>query len=189
MPAAQQIPAGSYNGRLAGLPIVLHCAWSDAGQLTLTFDSPDQGANDLACAIVDTPGRTLEFTVPAANASWSGALEADDVTLAGKWTQGIASTLKLVRDTFVASARPSRFDGIWHGITREKHRRIIRHRKIRKRIQTDEVQHRLFSRDLGRAFIFCHFVGACRMVRRSKLRGNHRRPACASVDSNERQFA
>lgn len=115
MPAAQQIPAGSYTGRLAGLPIVLHCAWSDAGQLTLTFDSPDQGAYDLECTVADTPGRTLEFTMPAANANWSGALEADDVTLAGKWTQGSTSTLNLVRDTFVASARPSRFDGIWLG--------------------------------------------------------------------------
>ncbi|MDQ7979539.1 hypothetical protein QYH69_20015 [Paraburkholderia sp. SARCC-3016] len=69
----------------------------------------------MECTDVTIAGRSLSFAVPAVKGSWSGALEEDDLTLAGTWTQGREIALKLVRDTFIAAVTPSPIDGIWLG--------------------------------------------------------------------------
>lgn len=115
MSEEQHIPDGSYEGRLGGLPLILHFSSSYCDAPNLTIDSPDQGAFAIVCSDVVIAGRQLQFLVPSVNGSWSGALEDDGVTLSGAWTQGAAKPLKLVRNTFVASATPSAVDGIWLG--------------------------------------------------------------------------
>ncbi|PVX84373.1 serine hydrolase domain-containing protein [Paraburkholderia unamae] len=115
MSADRPVPDGSYEGSLGPLPLILHVARHGSNLPMLTIDSPDQGAFGIECTEVTIDGRSLNFAVPSVSGAWSGALEADGLTLSGTWTQGGATALKWVRDTFVPAAMPSPIDGIWLG--------------------------------------------------------------------------
>jgi hypothetical protein len=79
------------------------------------MDSPDQGANGLACADFKVQGEALSFSVPIVHGTWKGTVSADAKTLMGTWDQGNPTPLVFTRDTFLAAEKPSRVDGIWLG--------------------------------------------------------------------------
>jgi len=114
---AQTTPSvsGDYAGTLGPLHLRLHLKLDPSGVLGGTMDSPDQGANGLACADFKLDGKALSFSVPIVHGTWKGTVSADDKTLTGTWDQGNPMPLVFTRDTFVAAERPSRVDGIWLG--------------------------------------------------------------------------
>ncbi|HEX6496092.1 MAG TPA: serine hydrolase domain-containing protein, partial [Acidobacteriaceae bacterium] len=110
-----QLVAGDYTGSLGPLQLRLHFKAAADGSLSCTFDSPDQGANGLACAEVRRDGASLSFTVPVVHGSWKGTVDADGRALAGTWNQGRPMPLSFARDTFVPAIKPSAIDGFWLG--------------------------------------------------------------------------
>lgn len=107
--------AGDYVGTLGPLHLRLHLNTNPSGALSGSMDSPNQGANGLACADIRFEDNTLSFSVPVVNGSWKGTVSADGKTLTGTWNQGNPMPLVFTRDTFVPAAKPSRIDGIWLG--------------------------------------------------------------------------
>jgi len=107
--------AGDYLGTLGPLHLRLHLKLDASGALSGTMDSPDQGANGLACADIKLQGEALSFSVPIVHGSWKGTVSADGGTLTGTWEQGSPMPLAFSRDTFVPAQKPSRIDGIWLG--------------------------------------------------------------------------
>lgn len=114
---AQTTPSvsGDYAGTLGPLHLRLHLKLDSSGLLSGTMDSPDQGANGLACADFKFDGQALSFSVPIVHGTWKGTVSADAKTLAGTWDQGNPMPLVFTRDTFAAAEKPSRVDGIWLG--------------------------------------------------------------------------
>lgn len=112
--AATQI-SGDYAGTLGPLHLRLHLKTDASGTLSGAMDSPDQGANGLACADFKVQGESLSFSVPIVHGTWKGTASADGKTLTGTWDQGNPMPLVFTRDTFVAAEKPSRVDGIWLG--------------------------------------------------------------------------
>lgn len=114
---AEQSPsvAGDYSGSLGPLQLRLHLKTAADGSLSCTLDSPNQGANGLACADVHRDGASLRFSVPVVHGSWKGTVDADGRALAGTWNQGRPMPLTFARDTFVAATKPSAVDGFWLG--------------------------------------------------------------------------
>ena len=114
---AQTTPSvsGDYAGMLGPLHLRLHLKLAPSGTLSGTMDSPDQGANGLACADFKLDGNALSFSVPIVHGTWKGTVSADARTLTGTWDQGNPMPLVFTRDTFVAAEKPSRVDGIWLG--------------------------------------------------------------------------
>ena len=113
-PAAKKV-AGDYVGQLGSLHLKLHITISPGADILCSLDSPDQGAQGIACSNVDVGEGTLTFTVPAVHGTWKGTVSADAKTLTGVWDQGSPMPLVFTRDTFVAATKPSRVDGIWLG--------------------------------------------------------------------------
>lgn len=116
--SAQGVPViqGDFVGTVANIHLKLHIVAGANGALSGTLDSPDQGATGIPCADLKVQGQTLSFAVPAANGSWSGAIQNDGSTLAGTWEQGGGSApLTFTRDSFVAASKPSPVDGYWLG--------------------------------------------------------------------------
>ncbi len=107
--------SGDYAGTLGPLHLRLHLKLDPSGPLSGIMDSPDQGANGLACADFKFDGQTLSFSVPIVHGTWKGTVSADAKTLTGTWDQGNPMPLVFTRDTFVAAEKPSRVDGIWLG--------------------------------------------------------------------------
>ncbi len=105
---------GDYVGTLGPLQLELHLVRAADGTLSGTLDSPSQGATGIPCSDVRVDGNRLGFRVPSVSGSWTGTIE-DDGALAGTWTQGSASPLRFVRDTFVPATEPSAVDGYWLG--------------------------------------------------------------------------
>lgn len=114
---AQAAPdiAGNYAGVLGPLHVKLHLKVDAANGITGTLDSPDQGANGLACADFKVRGEALSFSVPIVHGTWKGTVSADAKTLTGTWDQGNPVPLVFTRDRFTAAGKPSRVDGIWLG--------------------------------------------------------------------------
>ncbi len=114
---AQSAPpiSGDYTGTLGPLHLRLHLKTDASGTLSGAIDSPDQGANGLACADFKSQGEALSFSVPIVHGTWKGTISADAKTLTGTWDQGNPMPLVFTRDTFVAAEKPSRVDGIWLG--------------------------------------------------------------------------
>jgi CubicO group peptidase (beta-lactamase class C family) len=106
---------GDYLGTLGPLHLRLHLKLDATGTLVGTMDSPDQGANGLACADFKLEGEALSFSVPVVHGTWKGTVSADGKILTGRWDQGSPMPLVFTRDTFVAAEKPSRVDGIWLG--------------------------------------------------------------------------
>jgi len=114
---AQAAPpiSGDYVGTLGPLHLRLHLKLGDSETLSGTMDSPDQGANGLACADLKLQGDVLSFSVPIVRGTWKGTISADARTLTGTWDQGNPMPLVFTRDTFVPAEKPSHIDGIWLG--------------------------------------------------------------------------
>jgi D-alanyl-D-alanine-carboxypeptidase/D-alanyl-D-alanine-endopeptidase len=114
---AQTTPhiSGDYVGTLGPLHLRLHLKLDASGTLSGTMDSPDQGANGLACADFKLQCEALSFSVPVVHGTWKGTVSADAKTLTGTWDQGNPTPLVFTRDTFVPAEKPSRIDGIWLG--------------------------------------------------------------------------
>lgn len=114
---AEQSPpvAGDYIGSLGPLQLSLHLKAAADGSLSCTLDSPNQGANGLACSDVHRDGASLRFTVPVVHGSWKGTVSDDGRALAGTWNQGRPMALTFTRDAFVPGAKPSAVDGFWLG--------------------------------------------------------------------------
>ena len=107
--------AGDYLGKLGSLRLRLHLKLDASGTLSGTMDSPDQGANGLACADFKLQDEVLGFSVPIVHGTWKGTVSADARTLTGTWDQGNPMPLVFTRDAFVTAGKPSRVDGIWLG--------------------------------------------------------------------------
>jgi len=114
---AQATPhlSGDYVGTLGPLHLRLHLKLDASGTISGTMDSPDQGANGLACADFKLQGEALSFSVPVVHGTWKGTVSGDAKTLTGTWDQGNPMPLVFTRDTFVPAEKPSRIDGIWLG--------------------------------------------------------------------------
>ncbi len=115
--SAQGVPVlhGDFTGLVGALPLKLHLVAAADGSLSGTVDSPDQGAAAIPCADLKVQGQSFSFTVPAANASWSGTIQTDGNTLVGTWTQANSLPVTFTRDTFVPASKPSAVDGYWLG--------------------------------------------------------------------------
>jgi len=92
--AAGTAPAGpSLDGTWKGaldlgsmqLHLVLHVATTAAG-LTITLDSPDQGANGIPCHEIARDGSSLAFHGPAGG-TFAGTISKDATTITGTWSQ------------------------------------------------------------------------------------------------------
>lgn len=84
--------AGSWQGTLdAGqvqLRLIFHVHVDEAGTISSTLDSPDQGANGIPVATVSREGDQVTFDLGAIGASFLGTLSADDTQIDGHWRQG-----------------------------------------------------------------------------------------------------
>jgi fermentation-respiration switch protein FrsA (DUF1100 family) len=104
---------GSWVGTLdaAGqeLRLVFHIARDDAGQLSGTMDSPDQGAYGLALSAVeegDDGSVRLEFSM--AGAEFTGRFSDDRRAIDGSWAQGGASLPLVLERTDAETLAPAR---------------------------------------------------------------------------------
>jgi hypothetical protein len=104
---AIQVPAVS-------LRAVVHVSVDSAGQLSATFDSPDQNATGVPRTNVALEGNSFTFEIPAAHGTYQGALSAAGKTIAGTWNQGRPVPLNLTRDDG-SSARAANAAGDWSG--------------------------------------------------------------------------
>ena len=89
--------AGDFAGVLGNLHVTLHLQQDQAGALTGTLDSVDQGAFGLSCAHVTLSGRQFSFEVPVIHGSYKGQVSADAKTITGTWNQGSPQPLKFKR--------------------------------------------------------------------------------------------
>ena len=116
--------AGEWKGSLMGqLPLVLHLDVDAKGALTVTMDSPSQGANGLAGANVKLDEASLSFDIPSVGGNYAGTVSADGKTISGTWSQGGHSMP--LEWTFAGTAaqaaaaeaavKPSPIDGDWAG--------------------------------------------------------------------------
>src|SRR6267154_2079729 len=82
---AQTAPpiSGEYTGTLGPLHLRLHLKTDASGTLSGTMDSPDQGANGLACEDFKLESKALSFSVPIVHGTWKGTISADAKTLTG----------------------------------------------------------------------------------------------------------
>jgi hypothetical protein len=112
---------GSFKAGPVGLHVLLHVTRAENGELTATFDSPDQGARGIPVTSISLADSTLKFEIARAGASYEGVLNAEGSAVKGKWTQGSKSfPLEFVPTTTPEEAvervpKPSDIDGEWRG--------------------------------------------------------------------------
>ena len=84
--------AGTWSGTLSAgaqtLRIVFHVAAAEAGALTATMDSPDQGQTGLPVNRVSFDGSVLRLELDYVGAAFEGTLTADGSAFDGNWSQG-----------------------------------------------------------------------------------------------------
>ncbi|MCO6496542.1 MAG: alpha/beta fold hydrolase [Chitinophagaceae bacterium] len=89
--AGAQNVEGDWKGVLdvgsAQLTIEFHFKKDDAGIITGTWDSPDQGAFGLSFSAIRATGDSLIAEIEAINGSYSGRFNGND-SIAGSWSQG-----------------------------------------------------------------------------------------------------
>jgi predicted esterase len=95
--------AGDFAGVLGNLHVTLHLQQDQAGALTGTLDSVDQGAFGLSCAHVTLSGRQFSFEVPMVHGSYKGEASADGKTITGTWNQGSPQPLNFTRQITVSA--------------------------------------------------------------------------------------
>ena len=119
-----QDAAGDWQGALkasgAEIRIVVHISKNAAGDLTATFDSPDQGATGIPVWPIDLRGTRLGFAVKSLDGSYEGTLNDAGTAISGTWTQHLDFPLDFQRMTTAAKpghkpAPPSDIDGAWYG--------------------------------------------------------------------------
>jgi fermentation-respiration switch protein FrsA (DUF1100 family) len=104
---------GSWVGTLdaAGqeLRLVFHIERDDAGQLSGTMDSPDQGAYGLVLsAVEEAEDGSVRFEFSMAAAEFTGRFSDDRRTIDGSWAQGGASLPLLLERTDAEALAPAR---------------------------------------------------------------------------------
>jgi hypothetical protein len=123
-PLHAQDVTGDWQGTLKAsgveLRIVVHISKNAAGNLSATFDSPDQGATGIKVGPIDLRGTKLNFTVISIDGSYQGNLNAAGTAISGTWTQHLDFPLDFQRVTTAAKtghkpAPPSDIDGTWYG--------------------------------------------------------------------------
>ncbi len=94
------------NGAIV-LRIGLEFAPAPCGQVYVTMDSPDQGAENLPVTSLDLTGDSLRFAMDYLNGSFDGAVSADRQQITGSWTQGPGTLqLQLTRGDTTTFRRP-----------------------------------------------------------------------------------
>jgi hypothetical protein len=82
--------SGSWLGNLSAngteLRVVFNLKLVQKDSLTVTLDSPDQGAKDIPGGQVTFDKKKLVIQVPAINGEYTGTLTSDS-TIVGTWTQ------------------------------------------------------------------------------------------------------
>ncbi len=87
-PIAEQIWEGKLSvGAGLSLRIVMHIGKSADGKLTVTMDSPDQGARGLKVDSITLDKATLAFEMKALLGKYEGKLNTEGTEAAGTWTQ------------------------------------------------------------------------------------------------------
>jgi hypothetical protein len=90
-PAVPREFEGSWEGRVEfggrSLRVVLHLENQPGKTVKASFDSPDQNAAGIRVASVVVEGNTLGFQIPAAGASFQGALDKESGAIKGEFTQ------------------------------------------------------------------------------------------------------
>jgi hypothetical protein len=77
------------------------------GQVYVTLDSPDQGANDLPVTELTLTGDSLRFAMAYLDGAFRGVVSRDGTQIAGGWTQGAASLeLRLTKGDSAIGRRP-----------------------------------------------------------------------------------
>lgn len=120
-----QDATGDWQGTLkaggAEIRVVIHISKNAAGNLTATFDSPDQGATGIKAGPIDLRGNKLSFAVISIGGSYDGTLNDAGGAIAGVWTQQrLDFPLDFRRMTAAAKTEhkavpPSPIDGAWFG--------------------------------------------------------------------------
>lgn len=96
---------GYWNGALSSggtkvLTSGLQFRPAPCGQVYVTLDSPDQGANDLPITAISLVGDSLFFQMEYLDGAFRGTVSADRTQIAGTWTQsGNVLELELAKDT------------------------------------------------------------------------------------------
>jgi pimeloyl-ACP methyl ester carboxylesterase len=103
--------AGNWQGTLSadkGIRVVLQIAPADTGGGHATLYIIDRSPNGIPIPSFTLQGRKLEFTVPAAGASYEGTVSVDGGSIQGSWTQGENSLpLAFQRATKETAWRPT----------------------------------------------------------------------------------
>ncbi|MCH7817491.1 MAG: hypothetical protein IIC60_13090 [Proteobacteria bacterium] len=82
---------GTVNTEFESVRLVFHVRDSSAG-MSITMDSPDQGAVGIPATIVCNDPAAIKFEVSVADATYEGALSDDGKTIEGTWSQQGNST-------------------------------------------------------------------------------------------------
>jgi uncharacterized protein len=78
---------GAINAGGSNIPVRIHISHEPNGALTVTLDSPSQGANGLPCVNVSLKDSTLHFDLTGGAASYDGTIDAANGTITGMWKQ------------------------------------------------------------------------------------------------------
>jgi hypothetical protein len=103
---------GYWNGALESdgaivLRAGLEFAPAPCGQVYATFDSPDQGTNDLPFTSLALAGDSLRFGLSYLNGAFAGVVSADGARISGIWSQdGTTLDLQLTRGDSAVGRRP-----------------------------------------------------------------------------------
>jgi len=95
---------GYWTGALSSggakvLTSALRFAPAPCGQVYVTLDSPDQGANDLPLTAISMVGDSLRFEMEYLDGAFQGTVSADRQHITGTWTQsGNVLELELTRE-------------------------------------------------------------------------------------------
>jgi uncharacterized protein len=88
--SAKKNVAGSWLGNLSAdgteLRVVFNLKLVQKDSLTVTLDSPDQGAKDIPGGQVTLDNKKIVIEVPSINGEYSGTITSDS-TIEGTWTQ------------------------------------------------------------------------------------------------------
>jgi serine-type D-Ala-D-Ala carboxypeptidase/endopeptidase len=108
---------GEWSGVLRPGNIALHTlvhVTTDAGRLSVTFDSLDQGAIGLEGSNATLKGNNFTFEIPSVSGTYSGTLSDDGKTITGTWSQGKPLPLVFERVPTVPH-KPTDVAGQWNG--------------------------------------------------------------------------
>ncbi len=116
---------GTLNAGGQDLHLVLHITKASDSSLKATLDSIDQpGANGIPVNSVTVKDSKLSLDIAAVHGTYEGKIAADEKTISGTWTQGMALPLEFKRGgapaknkstTEIRPAKPSDIDGAWLG--------------------------------------------------------------------------